>query len=486
MTFGFGLLPGGNSATDLLTGKVGPKVVGVGGTALLTPIGYGIFAGEDAFLSALSRMLLGLGIAFAISYLNHVVAWGIRREPKLDVDPRDLLCLDRLLWLQLPIVVVWIGFGTYLAFEPQAAVPLLPLRVPWVSVLTLSIIPAVLTTVVASSAKAKKSGLGLITETVRNSAPAKALEAWIAPLERVLLLKPLRDWLRGRELGLVSGFSIFLISTLLFFGTEAVYGIAAQRLVRHGLEKVFPDGRGPDEPTYEELCPGGTKPGKPAPKPWGDALYSLWLGESGAGAIEGGCAQPAHPVAGHPHVWVAEGVCEGSLRSFGISVDGRPASLVYQQAAVFARDKAREGVLLGASPRTDLRDGDFYLLQSERGPYVLIRSRKATGSTTEDDAPRRCADYTSDNYPYTAIPPGLIRIWLRISRWQLVWPVLDEGGESTAQGFAFIGADTGEVLAHAECELPTVCTATFNDRSLVTLSSAAIPLESILRVVRGG
>jgi hypothetical protein len=486
VTLGLGFLLGGNPATDLLRQKVGPKEVGAGASALAVPIGYGTFAGEEAFLSKLSLLVLGLGVAFAISYVNHVVAWGFRRSPQPEVEPRDLLCLDRLLWLQLPIVLAWLGFGTHLAFHPNATVPLLPLHVPWLSILTLSIIPGVLVTVVASSAKAQRCGLGLITESVRNSPPARSLEALITPLERVLMLTPLREWLRGKELSLVSGFSVFLISTLLFFGAETVYGIAGQRLLRHGIEKAFPDPRGPVVPTFEELCPGRGEPGRPAPKPWGEALYGLWLGESGAGAIEAGCTRPAHQAEGQPHIWVAEGVCEGSLRSFGISVKGRPPSLLYQQAARFALAKERDGMLIGASPRKNLRAGDFYLVQTEIGPYILIRPQKATGSTTESDAPRRCEDYTSDNYPYTAIPPGLIRLWLRISHWQLTWPVLDEGGESNPRSFAFIGAESGGLVADAECDGPTFCTASFNGQALSTPSAENLSLEAILRVLRGG
>lgn len=486
MSFGIGVLLGGDSSSELLTEKVGAKEIGLGAGTWATSVGYAAIAGETAFLSGLSLMLLTLGVAFAISYVNHLIAWGLCRKPCPEVDDRDLLCLDRLLWLQLPVVLAWLGFGALLALHPQATVPILPFHVPWLSILIPVLIPGVLVTVVASSAKAKKAGLGFITEAVRGSPAARFLEGLITPLERVLLLRPLREWLRGKELGLVSGFSIFLISTLLFFGTEAVYGIAAQRMVRDGVEHIFPSKQQEDEPTYEELCPGGGEPGDPAPGAWRHALYGLWLGEYGAGAVEAGCTGTAHPAKGHPHIWVAEGMCEGSLRSYAIAAKGRAASLLYQQAARFAVAKEEAGVLLGASPRQDLRDGDFYLVETEIGPYVLIRSQKATGSTTAEGIPRRCEDYTSDNYPYTSMPPGLLQIWLQISRWQLAWPVSEESASPGKHGFVFLGADTGEVIAHAECESPTYCTASFHGRVLATPTVPSPSLEAILRVVRIG
>ena len=479
------ILFGDSVEPGLLDEKVGPKEVGAGATALVVPVGYAAIVGEAAFLSALSLTMLSLGIAFAISYVNHLVAWKIRRKPNPKANPRDLLCLDRLLWLQLPVVLGWLGFSAVLAFHPHATVPLLPLGTPWLSIFTLALAPCVLVTVVATSAKAKKAGLGFVTEAVRSSAPAKFLEGLIAPLERVLMLKPLRDWLQGKEVGLVSGFSIFLISTLLFFGAESLYGIPMARGLRAGAERLLSSGEnGSSQPTYEELCPGGNQPGKPAPRPLQKSLYGLWLGESGAGAIEAGCAGPAHGVKGHSSIWMAKGFCEGSLRSLGIVGRGRPGSLLYQQAAWFALSKAREGTLLGASPREDLRAGDFYLIETELGPYILIRSQKAIGEATSNSTPRRCENYTSDNYPYTIVPAGLIRIWLRISHSELVWPVLNGDDGGGAQDFAFLGADRGGLVGDAECTSAVVCTASFNGRVFTTPSSSNLSVETILQVVR--
>jgi hypothetical protein len=143
-------------------------------------------------------------------------------------------------------------------------------------------------------------------------------------------------------------------------------------------------------------------------------------------------------------------------------------------------------VLLNASPRKDVRGGDLYLVWTEIGTYVLIRSQKATGSTPEEGTARSCEDYTSDNYPYTAIPPGLLRMWFSISRWQLAWPVVDRSSEAAAGGYVFVGADSGTAIARAECETATYCTASFMGRTLATPSAAGASLEAVLRVVRSG
>lgn len=477
----------GDSAGQAVTDKVGPKEVGAGATVLATPvvIAGAVAGGEAVFVETLSLLMLGLGIAFAIGWVNHLFLWSLFRKPDLDVDPRDLICLDRLLWLQLPIAVYWLVFAAMAAQEPHATVSILPLRVPWVTILILTVIPGVLVTVVATSSKAKKCGLRFVTDVVRKSPPAKFLEGLITPLERVLLLKPLRDWLRGKELGLVSGFSIFLISSLLFFGTQAVYGIAAQRAIRVAVQKVFPGEGVPSQPTYEEVCPGGKEPGAGAPRPWAGALYGLWLGPGGAGGIEGGCTRAARRAKGVRKTWVAEATCEGSLRSVGIARRGRAASLLYQQTARFALAKEREGELVGASPRQDLREGDFYLIETKSGPYVQVRSQKATGSAqVSSEEPRRCEDYTSDNYPYTTVPPGLIRLWLRLSHRELTWPVPDAAGAGEAERFAFIGAESGKLLAHAECGTPTACILTVGERVLETPNLGKVSLETILNVVR--
>jgi hypothetical protein len=474
----------GSATGGLLPDEAGPTEVGAGVTAFVVPVGYFVLAGERAFLRSFSSGMLVLGLTFAISYVNHVVAWGFRRGPRPDANPADLLCLDRLLWLQGGVALVWLAAGVLLVIHPCATVPLVPLGVPWITVFTWTIIPGVVVTVVASGEKAKAIGLKFVTESVRSSRPAKSLRRIAKPLERVVMLKPLRRWLEGKEIGVLSGFSIFLISTLLLFGGEGLYGVAVAR-VSAGVHHLLTHETGSTQPTYEELCPGGGVPGSPAPRPSSDALYGLWLGESGAGAIEGGCAQPAHVAKDHPAVWVEEGLCEGSLRSYGIAAD-RPASLLYQQAARFALAKEREGVLLGASSREDLRDGDFYLVETELGPYVLIRPQKATGVAPADSTPRRCEDYTSDNYPYTTVPPGLVRIWLQISQHELVFPVSVGRSHGAAQKFTFLGADSGTVVGEAECADADTCSATVPGRgTLGATDASSISLEAILAVVRG-
>src|ERR1700710_1021808 len=265
----------GSVAGEFVTEGGGRKEAGGGAVAFITPIGYCVVAGESAFLNSLAWSMLILGLTFAISHLNHVLAWRVRREPKADVDPGDLICLDRLLYLQSAIALVWLTASVLLVLHPGATLPVLPQRIPCIALFTWAIIPAVVATVVTSNEKAQAAGLGFVTEAVRGSKPAKFLKRVTGPLEPVVMVKPLRNWLKNKEIGILSGFSIFLISTLLLFGGEAVYGIGIARGVSAGLHTLVGLEEGPSEPTYEELCPGLPVPGHPAPPPWSKALYGL-------------------------------------------------------------------------------------------------------------------------------------------------------------------------------------------------------------------
>jgi hypothetical protein len=175
-------------------------------------------------------------------------------------------------------------------------------------------------------------------------------------------------------------------------------------------------------------------------------------------------------------------MCDSSLRSLGIAAPGRSPILLYQQAARFALRMANQGKLLGASPRADVKSGDLYLIDTTEGTFALVRELKSTGSAGAVSGPRRCEDYTSDNYPYTLIPPGLVRIWLRLAGREWVWPVLDSSTISETRSFAFIGQVSGEIVAHATCASDIDCRASLNGRPFPTPLPLTVSLEAVQRI----
>jgi hypothetical protein len=464
-----------------------------GGGVAAAPVALARVFGEGTFLQCVSVVVLALGVAFAVGLVNHIWAWRLRRKPNPGVPATVLACLDRLLALQVPLAVLWLGAGSFLVADPGATVPVLPLAIPWLSVLLLVLTPWVMITLSGTSRLAQRAGLPFVTEMVRASRGAALVSTIVDPFERVLLLVPLRKWLSRTETpGLVSGFSVFLLSALLFLSVEATYGVAAHRLIGAAAARFLAPDAGEGRisgPTYEELCPGGKQPGRPAPEPWGSLLYALWLGNEwveGAGAIEAGCAQTARRARGHPNLWLAYGVCGGARRSLGLADPHGTLSLLYQEAARFASAQERAGRLRGASPRIDVASGDLYLVHTTTGTYALVRSRKARGSTAATRAPRRCEDYTSENYPYTRVPPGLVWLWLSIAEDEWVWPELDTGSDPSGHRFAFVGEEGGGVVAHAYCSSDLRCEATFDRRELSTPESLAVTVDAVRAVAPGG
>lgn len=464
------------------------------GGVFAAPVGLAWIIGEEAFLQGVAVVVFALGVAFAISYINHLVVWRLRREPDPDVHPRVLQCLDRLLALQFPLVVLWLLAAVALLVHPLSTVPVLPLEVPWVAVLLLVLSPWVMVALSATSRLADRAGLPFVTEVVRGSRLAGILGDLIDPFERVLFLVPLREWLRRTETpGLVSGFSVLLLSSLIFLAVETTYGVAAHRMIDLAVDEIVQEGdeqeRVESGPTFEELCPGQDPPGAPAPHPWRQQLYALWLGNEsieGAGAIEAGCTEPAREANGRPGLWLVEGACGSSLRALGLVARGRTPSLLYQQAAQFALAQEHAGTLRGASPRIDVGDGDLYLIDTAIGTYLLIRARKASGIVAPNRVPRRCEDYTSDNYPYLRTPPGLVRLWLQMARKEWVWPELDIGSDPSGHRFAFLGNSGGGVVAHAYCSTDTHCVMEVNGTERETPVSLRISLEDVLDAAADG
>jgi hypothetical protein len=240
-----------------------------------------------------------------------------------------------------------------------------------------------------------------------------------------------------------------------------------------------------DPPPYAVQC-GPVPPGYGAPPAQAAEINALWLGgtgQPGAGAVQAGCAEPAKQVPGQPGVYYATGVCASELRSVGVAGPDGQAGLLYQQAARFAVHRAEAGQLTAATSRTRIGDGDLYVVSTNLGTFVLVRSQTAYGGTIQHDTGPWCArQVPSVNVRYVVVPPGLGSQWLDLmGRLGWLWPVDDASNAPRGTNFDFqIDNPTRAVVAHASCTTETACTMTSTAGSVAVDQGAAITLGDLL------
>lgn len=285
-------------------------------------------------------------------------------------------------------------------------------------------------------------------------------------------------------LGLV--LSAFLILPAAGYGGSEVGREIGSRLPVGGHEGGAPiihDGA----ITYEDICAEHPDPGWPAPAPFGSQIHDLWLGGVGVkgfGGIQAGCAHAAEPVSGQTDVWVAPGYCGESLRSAAVAGPAGQPAMLFAPAAQFALQLASEGVLLGATPRHSIRGGDFYIIDTSRGSYLLLRSHVSTGTGAPEVGELACEQVPADNVPYTVVPPGLIGLLFEVSEDGWAWPRAMTPAETGASAFTFRPSIAGPPIAHATCESDTSCTAWLGGEARPSTAPTYISVAEVLALAR--
>lgn len=472
------------------------------GANLIAPVALARLLGEASFLAYLMRFAIGLGIVFAIRAVSHLVLWNWRLYRGATIAPERRRAARMGMAAEAFVAVYWLAVGWAL----QAAEPTIysPAEIPLTLIFLVSLAVIGPLSIGLAGTRAEKAGLSPTTDVFRGSPAANAVKDAANYLARLPPLRALRDWLRGRlPAGKGSGVALFLVAGLLIVCAEGTYAVYTYRLERMVERRAIEIARGgasaeagnvdPPTPNPEpgtdggeengdgEGCQEGESPGEPAPRTRARALYALWYGDErveGEGSAVAGCPQPAEQEPGRPQVWVVRGVCEGRLEGLGVAAE-QGASMLLQQAAEIAYQQVQEGILLSASARVARAEGDLYLLQTVRGTYALTRAHRSAGSTDDPAGLEHCGEYSSENVPYSTIPPGLIGIWTQISSYGWTWPVEDASASDGDRRFAFLAYPSGELVARAGCVDDLSCTGTFRGQEL-PLGATTVSMGTIM------
>lgn len=226
--------------------------------------------------------------------------------------------------------------------------------------------------------------------------------------------------------------------------------------------------------TYDDFCGGRqngpdqalrTPLGWPAPNPQRRMLSELWLGSSGAGVLQAGCPLYAHNVSGRQELWLMEGEYRGKLRSVGLADRDGSSTLLLGQAAHFAVDQARDGLLVGATGPINIDNGDIYLFDTMHGTTVLARSRKVQRQASVEH--RKLFVGTRESR-YEVVPPALVKLWTRLMQttgW--IWPRQVVGHGEQRLHFLFLeSGGQHKVVATAVCKELNDCTLMWNGQTV--------------------
>jgi len=144
--------------------------------------------------------------------------------------------------------------------------------------------------------------------------------------------------------------------------------------------------------------------------------------------------------------------------------------VLLEDAAAAADSIAEHYELEGASERIDVGGGDFHLLFTSVGPYLLIRGQKTDGEGGLQGTPETCGEIEPGGERYAVLPPGMAGLWISFSREVAAsWPKRTDG-EFVFEGMAH------EEIASGSCSGPLHCHLT---GSGITIESSADSIQGI-------
>jgi|GEM_PF-2713178 len=236
---------------------------------------------------------------------------------------------------------------------------------------------------------------------------------------------------------------------------------------------------GGDNPGESELredsrgdCSTAYDPGPRVPDPARDALALAWHGVDGLepGPLEalgfdiGGCPGKPRPIPGLEGGWFVPGYCGEGLQALAIALPGleHPVTLL-EQAAEFALPIVLRGQFVEAVDRFSVGEGDAYIVQTRRGPYVLIRDRATAGPLDEEER-AGCGGHVDEDVAYSVVGPGLIEAWRSAASLALggVEPLGSTQGAHGGGSFVFRGS--AGIVGQARCRAAgTVCEARYGN-----------------------
>jgi hypothetical protein len=436
------------------------------GVVLVAGSSSAILSGAVAFVERAALLLVVLGLlALALGIERLLRGLVHRSDPAYRADAP----LFALVVSEIRLAACWIAVSA--AVMAAAAAGVLPLAVALGGATALT--PIVLRSLALTLDIARRQDTARADGSRAFLAQTKRVRRWIDRAENAQHIPAVRSvprWFVRREARNQVTRHTGRVLTAIVCVTLACAGIAGAQVLDAIIDEPRPaNGSEPASTgpfTYEQLCPA-----LPDPLAIGQGLGELF---AHAGAVEAGCGQRARRVVADVPVWTADGVCEGELRSLGISFPG-DAVLLFGQAARVARERAVDGTLRFAE-RGFLGGGEVIVVGTVAGTWVLVRTTPALRRGRR--RPLRCEEVDEVARPFTVLRPALAALWVQLVRahgWS--WPLPDASRGPGA--VVFLDPDTRQVVAHGDCTGDASCEVTDADGRRQLGGVASISIDSL-------
>ena len=213
-------------------------------------------------------------------------------------------------------------------------------------------------------------------------------------------------------------------------------------------EPLTPD---PDA-TAADPCGVEIAAGDGAPAPLARELHRVWE-ETGPAA---GCPTRARST-GNAGAYLVEGQCRGEFWSIAVASPSSAASIALDPAAGPARRLVGSRAVTGLSDREDVGAGDFQLVETTIGPYLLIREQKTDGEGGLRRPPQRCYEVRPAKERDAVLPPGAAEVWIRFGEAAVrAWPEPDRSWPGAESHFTLRDRG-GATVARIACSTPVDC-----------------------------
>lgn len=463
--------------------------------------------GTNLVLRLSGGLLVAAGLTYAGRTLVHVKDhyWNFRPDDDELWSDLQRIALSGLVVVDLSIAAGLVSAGGVFQIDPSRAAQFYA----GLSAVLLIAVSSHLTLRLVSAA-----GLPRGTDTIEHCPVVRSLRNNVELWKSAPGIRQLDAFIwRKTPIGYISGLVVFLILALSVSAVVdklahtahlrlandrrglGISGIVSQHPRKLRPHKPRPSDHGPgtsspgptgDEaaaiPTYAQDCGTAVIPGQGAPTPEDTELRDAWYE---IGGVNAACGGPAHRVPGTADVYYVNGYCGEQLRSVGVAAPDHPAVLLLEGWATFAEKMAQAGKLLGASAHRFVGSGDFQVVYTTVGPYVLIREQVSDGHGGLTGIAGTCYDLQVAKEQPVTVPPGLVGLWLRYERlYQPVWPrQLVAGTTDGITKFVFVMAGSlHSRVAQATCFGAANCTFVFGHtvwRTSTLPPDDAIPTEVV-------
>lgn len=198
-------------------------------------------------------------------------------------------------------------------------------------------------------------------------------------------------------------------------------------------------------PPYQSTCPTPTAASSTTSSLALRQLRDAW---DEVGTVDTGCPGPVYSASRYRELVASDGHLGGALKSLGVA-DSDRAIVLFGQPAIVVHKLLSGKNLQNVPTHLLVGGGDFYLINTTTGTFVLVRKTPPYSETEEPTGTNQSGE------DYVVLSPSAATAWLAAMRetrgW--LWPAVSTKLGAKRQTFVFVTTHSAAV-ARASCNPP--------------------------------